>query len=134
MWWYDGVGRPGVYNENRTAGLGTFALPKQNPQRCLLLFSRLNLTHGRSFPFRLCKPVLQVMLFIVLHIHRWDKERCVCEKIVHLFKRTLRRFWEERPEEESVGEIENALRANRESIRSTIQNSGLYEERLTKMI
>lgn len=48
---------------------------------------------------------LQFMRRVIHLLHSRDEERSVCEEVVHFFKRALGGFWEDGPEEESIGEV-----------------------------
>ena len=61
------------------------------------------------FHFHLRDSVLQIVLLEVLLIHGRYEDRCVGEEIVHFFKRSLRSFRLNGPEEECVCEIADDL-------------------------
>lgn len=67
------------------------------------------MTRDAALPLHFCNSVLQVVLFIIFHVHRRHKPGCVGKEIVHLLKRTFRGFWLDCPEEEGVGEIADDL-------------------------
>lgn len=77
--------------------------------------------------FDLSHPMLQIMLFVVLHVHRRNEDRRVSEQIVHLLERTLGCLGLDGPEEERIGEVAHDLAT--ESVSSIPDGTGdAYEE------
>jgi hypothetical protein len=76
----------------------------------LLLLLHLRMTFDTALSLHFLYSVLQVMLLIIFHVHCRDKDRSICEEVIHLLQRSLRGLWLDCPEEQSVGEVTHDLR------------------------
>ena len=85
------------------------------------------MTCHTSLSFCFCYSAFQVMLLVVLRVHRWDKDRCMSEQVVHFFERSLCRFRLDSPKEECVCEVTHNLR-DPVSFSSVCRCSVTYEE------